>query len=122
MPEIFIHEKETDNNTESFLNENREKFETDAVFLLRLMYHGKRLSGHQVTKEYGIDSRRLRELVVSHKDIKKEWVLDDGGKRKYVQYFMETPKPPTKSNLQEWLSSYQEEKGETSYHQQQLFP
>jgi len=124
MPQIYIHERESDSNTESFLNENRDKFESDAKFLLHLLYGGRKLSGHQVTKDYGIDSRRLRELVNSHKDVKKEWVLDEKGKRKYVQYFMDIPKLPTKDDLQQWFLKYQEGKHDNvipMFHQQNLF-
>lgn len=120
MPEIFIHERESDLSTESFLNENREKFSSDAKFLLSLLYRGKRLSNHQVTKDFGIDGRRLRELILSHKEIKKEWVLNDKGKRMYVEYFMEIPKQTTKSDLQQWWNEFQSEKPAEKFYQPEL--
>jgi hypothetical protein len=40
--------------------------------------------------------RRLRELYAERKDIKREWVLDEKGKRLYKEYWMELPKPQTK--------------------------
>jgi hypothetical protein len=52
-----------------------------------------------VVQEFGINDRRLRDLIASRKDIKKEWVLNEKGKRTFVQYYLDIPKPPTKLEL-----------------------
>ncbi len=114
MPEIEIHEHETDQDTETFLNEKREDFKSDALFLLHLLYRGHRLNGRQV-EMWGINSRRLRELVVSHKEVKKEWKIENG-KRVVMEYFMQIPKQETKESLQNWFRAYQGRKRTTSLH------
>lgn len=99
MPQIEIHEHES-NIDESFLLEKRKDFESDAKFLLDLLYRGWRLNGRQV-EMWGINSRRLRELVISHKEIKKEWKLNSEGKREVMEYFLSIPQLPTKKQLTE---------------------
>lgn len=106
MPEIQIHTREVSRETESFLNEKREDFESDAKFLLHLLYKGWRLNGRQV-EMWGINSRRLRELVISHKDIKREWKYNSEGKREVMEYFMTKLLPPTKSDVQQWWNKFQ---------------
>lgn len=119
MPEIEIHQHES-NIDESFLLEKRGDFESDSRFLLHLLYRGCRLSGRQV-EMWGINSRRLRELIVSHKDVKKGWKLDENGKRVVMEYWMDAVKPPTKSDVRYWWDDFKN--GETdgkTYVQQQL--
>lgn len=120
MPEIEIHEHENNQETESFLSEKREDFKSDALFLLHLLYRGHRLNGRQV-EMWGINSRRLRELILSHKEIKRDWKKDENDKRIVMEYWLEIPKQETKEGLQNWFRAYQEEKGQPASIQQNLF-
>lgn len=98
MNDDLIHQRETSDNTESFLQENIDKFEIDAVFLYKLMLKGERLTAKTVVQKYGKESRRLRDLFISGK-CEKEWVLNEKGKRLYVEYFVSLPHLPTKSEV-----------------------
>ena len=98
MPEIFIHQRENSEDTERHLQENMEKAETDCVFLLRQMLCGERLTRQVVVEKYKINDRRLGDLFISGK-CEKRWVVGENGKRKYVEYFVNVPKPPTKTEL-----------------------
>ena len=51
----------------------------------------------EVVSKYGINGRRLRELFNEKSDVKKQWKLNDKGKRIFVEYFVEMPIPPTKA-------------------------
>lgn len=95
--EIEIHQRENNEDTESHLQENISKYETDAVFLLRLMLSGERLTRQRVA-ELKIDGRRLGDLFISGK-CEKAWKVNEKGKRMYVEYYITIPKPPTKSEL-----------------------
>ncbi len=97
--EIEIHQRESSEDTESFLQENIKTFETDCLFLLKCMLRGERLSAKTVVQKYGKESRRLRELYTSGK-CEKEWMHNEKGKRTHVEYFITPPKPPTKHSLQ----------------------
>ncbi len=94
----IIHQRENNGDTESFLQENISKHEIGAVFLLKLMLRGERLSGKTVMQKYGIHDRRLRDLEISGK-CQKEWKLNEQGKRLYVEYFIPRPYPITKTEL-----------------------
>ena len=94
----LTHIKENNSDSQQHLEENRQKFETDAVFLLRLMKMGKRLTRLSVVKDYGIDGRRLGELH-SEGQCKKSWKINDKGKRLYVEYYVPIPKMLTKTEL-----------------------
>lgn len=96
--EIDLHQREKSENTESFLQENIEKFGGDALFLLKLMLRGERLTGKDVVQRYGIHDRRLRDLEISGK-CEKRWVLKENGKRSHVEYFVTIPHPPTKHEV-----------------------
>lgn len=95
MRNEYLHQFENNSDSQSFLDENRDKFESDAAFLLHQMQRGERLTAQTVVQKYGIADRRLRDL---HNDGKcsKEWKLNEQGKRMYVEYFVERPKPPGK--------------------------
>lgn len=56
----MIHTKENNPGTQRHLDENREKFKSDAEYLLNMLKNGKRLSNIDVA-QMGIDNRRLRE-------------------------------------------------------------
>jgi len=98
----FTHIRENNDDTERHLSENREKFETDCVFLLKLMLRGERLTRKEVVQKYEINDRRLGNLFESGK-CKREWMYKDlpNGKKKrtHVEYFCEIPKLLTKQQL-----------------------
>lgn len=81
----MIHTKENNPGTQRHLDENREKFKSDAEYLLNMLKNGKRLSNIDVA-QMGIDNRRLRDLYSSHESVKREWVVKNG-KRLFVIYY-----------------------------------
>lgn len=101
----MLHERENNQDTESFLQENIDKFQTDAVFLLGIMLKGEKLTAKTVVQKYGKEPRRLRDLFISGK-CKKQWKLDDKGKRLYVEYYCEIPLPPTKQEAVRWATEF----------------
>lgn len=100
----LTHLKENNEDSQQHLDQNRDKFETDCQFLLRLMMGGKRLSDQDVS-DMRINGRRLRELFAEGK-CKKQWKLNDNGKRMYVEYFCEIPMPPTKQKAIDWATDF----------------
>ncbi len=94
----YTHIRENSEDTQLHLDSNREKFETDAQFLLRLMMAGRKLSAKSVVQEFGIADRRLRDLENEGK-CEKQWVFNDSGKRMYVEYFVPRIMPPTKTEV-----------------------
>lgn len=101
----ITHDRENSEDTERHLSENREKFETDAQFLLKQMLRGERLTAKTVVQKYGIADRRLRDLEIDGK-CKKQWKLNDEGKRMFVEYFCEIPLPPTKQKAIAWATDF----------------
>lgn len=94
----LTHIRENNEDSQQHLDSNREKFETDAMFLLKQMMRGERLSAKTVVQKYGCESRRLREIFSEGK-CEKVWVTDTNGKRKFVEYFITPPKPISKTEL-----------------------
>lgn len=93
----MLHKRETSPETESFLKENDIKFKGDCLTVIKLLYSGLRLNGHDLVKKYGMDSRRLRNVIAARPDIVcKEWKLNKNGKRMYVEYFIKPILLPTK--------------------------
>ena len=94
----MLHEFENDKETESFLIEKNIKFSGDCLAIFKMLYKGLKLSGYDVVSKYGMDSRRLREIYTARPDIvRKEWVKDEKGKRKFVQYYIPPIITPTKA-------------------------
>lgn len=103
----MLHEFENAEDTESFLKENSIKFSGDCLTILKLLYNGQRLSGYDVVSKYGMDSRRLRDIFTARPDIvRKEWVLNENGKRKYVQYYITPILQPTKKAAISWATDF----------------
>lgn len=98
METHLIHQRETQEETESFLQENIEGFENSCKFLLKKMLSGERLSAKTVMVKYGIHDRRLRDLEIAGR-CQKEWMYRENGKRSHVEYFIPIPKPITKTEL-----------------------
>tara|TARA_R110000868_G_scaffold203901_1_gene451815 strand:+ start:1273 stop:1605 length:333 start_codon:yes stop_codon:yes gene_type:complete len=94
----LTHIRENNDDSERHLSENRSKFETDAMFLLKQMLRGEILTAKTVVQKYSIADRRLRDLENDGK-CKKRWKLNEVGKRLYVEYFCEIPKQLTKSDI-----------------------
>lgn len=97
MTDGLTHIKENSEDTERHLSENRRKFESDCVFLLKLMMTGRRLTT-QAVRDMKIDDRRLRNLHESGR-CKREWMHNEKGKRTHVEYFCDIAKPPTKKEI-----------------------
>lgn len=94
----MIHERENNEETESFLKENGKKFSQDCVTALKLMYSGVKLNGNTCKQLYGFHDRRLRECREARPGVvKSAWVKDSTGKRLYVEYWIEPPITPTKA-------------------------
>jgi len=98
MNEPILHQRESSEDTESFLKENGEKFNRQCVQVLQLLYQGKRLAAKEVNDILDIadGGRRLRDIFASRKDCKREWIKGEDGKRKGVKYWLEGISPPTK--------------------------
>lgn len=101
MPDL-IHDMERGEDSQQHLSENKSKFESDATFLLKQMMRGDRLTAKTVVQKYSMESRRLRDLFISGK-CEKAWKVNEQGKRLYVEYFITTPKPPSKKQtIENW--------------------
>lgn len=98
--ETLLHEIETSSDTESFLKQNGKKFSQDCINAMKLMYQGIKLNGDTCKHLYGFHDRRLRNCREGRPDIvKSEWKRDANGKRLYVEYWIEIPRPITKTQL-----------------------
>ena len=96
----LLHERENDASTEEFFKSNGEKFQGDNLTAMRLMSSGIRMTSQDCWVKYGIHDRRLRDCHNARPDmVKKEWKLNDEGKRMYMEYFIPKFKPPTKKEL-----------------------
>lgn len=93
-----LHERENNPDSQQHLDTNRQKFETDAQFLLRQMINGEVLTAKTVVQKYGVADRRLRDLEIDGK-CEKRWRLNENGKRMYVEYFVPRIKSPSKSEV-----------------------
>jgi len=103
----MLHERETTEETESFLKQNGKKFSQDCVTAMKLMYQGVRLNGETCKQLYGLHDRRLRDCLAGRPDIvKRAWVKDAEGKRKYVEYFIPKQVPPTKKEAIIWATNF----------------
>ncbi len=103
----MIHPTENNSESQNHLDANLDKFKGDAKIVMQLLFSGKRLTGRVLETVYGIDSRRLRDVIKARPDIvKKCWVKDESNKTKFMEYFIEPFKPPTKTYLQEWWDEF----------------
>lgn len=102
--ENYLHDRENSDDTERHLSENRDKLETDCDYLLRLMMRGRRLSSQDV-HDMKIHDRRLRNLYSAGK-CKRQWKLNDKGKRLFVEYFVEREMEPTKRDAIAWATEF----------------
>ena len=103
----LVHQRESSEDTERHLQENQSKFESDCVFLEKKMKMGEILTRKSVAKKYDMNERRLGNLFESGK-CQRRWVmkLNSKGveKRSHVEYFVEVPKPPTKTKVIEMFN------------------
>ena len=106
----MIHSKENNQDTESFLKSNGKKFQGDCLTVMKLLYSGLRLNAQLLVEKYHLHDRRLRNCREARPDIVKSgWVHDANGKRLYVEYWVDVPKPVTKKELQQWWDEFQNE-------------
>lgn len=98
--ETMLHDRESSEETESFLKQNGKKFGQDCVTAMKLMYQGVRLNGETCKELYNIHDRRLRNCREWRPDIvKSEWKRNEKGERLYVEFWIELPRPMTKGKL-----------------------
>jgi len=98
MTKENVHIKERGDESQEHLDNNRSKFESDALFLLHQMQHGEVLTAKTVVQKYGVADRRLRDLANENK-CSKRWKLNEQGKRLYVEYFVPFATPPSKREV-----------------------
>lgn len=105
----MLHEFENNLDTQEFLKSNGKKFNGDCLIAMKLMYQGLRLNSETCWNVYHIHDRRLRNCREARPDIvKSDWVRDEKGKRKYVEYWIDKPKVyPTKTELNQWFDEFQ---------------
>ena len=97
---MMLHQRENNQDTETFLKSNGKKFQGDCVTAMKLMYEGVRLNGDTCKQLYNLHDRRLRNCYEARPDIvKREWKLNHKGKRMYVEYFILIPPKPTKTSV-----------------------
>jgi hypothetical protein len=96
----MLHERENNQETETFLKESGKKFSQDCVTAMKLMYQGIRLNGETCKELYGLHDRRLRDCRQGRPDmVKSAWKKDVNGKRLYVEYWIDVPTPPSKHEV-----------------------
>jgi hypothetical protein len=119
---MILHQHENNELSESFLKDNGKKFEGDCVKVLRLLYKGMKLTAKNVNDilDMADGGRRLRDIFAARKDCHKRVRLTNG-KKEGVEYWLEIPQPPTKSDLQSWWDAYQNEKPLTIPQQLSLY-
>ena len=97
---MMLHQHESGIESQQHLDENLDKFNGDAKIVMQLLYSGIRLTAMELVAKYGIADRRLRDVIKARPDVvKKEWKLNDEGKRMYMEYFIPPFKPPTKKEV-----------------------
>lgn len=101
MKNPLVHAAENNESSQNHLKQQENKFQGDCVVVLQMLYSGKRLTAKQLLKEYDIDGRRLRDVFTALPNVvKKEWVYDASGKKtRFVEYYIEVSKPPTKEEI-----------------------
>ena len=103
----MLHQRENNDISENHLKDNGEKLSRHCVEVLRLLYLGKKLTARELETVYNMDGRRLRDIYANRKDCKRDWRKDENGKNIGMEYWLEIPKPPTKSSVQDWWHKYQ---------------
>lgn len=117
----LLHDRENNEEGDSFLKENKKKFSQDCITAMKLMYQGVRLNGDTCKELYGFHDRRLRDCRQGRPDIvKSAWKRDAAGKRLYVEFWIEVPLPPSKAESIKWATELLE-KMKNEGKQQELF-
>jgi hypothetical protein len=96
--EQLLHEIENNEVSQKHLKDNGQKFSRHCNIVITLLYQRKRLTARQLEREYNIDGRRLRDIYANRKECKKAWRVE-GGKEIEMEYWLEIPIPPTKSEV-----------------------
>lgn len=106
---LEIHDRENNEDSQSFKDENAEKLKSDCMKILRLLNQGKRLTVKNAVKEHDISSfpRRIKDLrdLNGIKNIKDDWVRNAKGKRLYKEWWMDIPTRPTKADVIEMFKN-----------------
>lgn len=119
MKDGLLHDRENNEVSEMFLKENGIKFSNQCVMVLRLLYNGMKLTAKQTNDILNIadGGRRLRDIHANRKDCKKQ-VRITNGKWEGVEYFLEIPRPETKTKV---ISNWTEFLGKAELTQKTLF-
>lgn len=99
MSNEILHQRENSEWSEQFLKSNGEKFNSDCVKVLRMLYKGMKLTGKQVNDITGMadGGRRLRDIKKHRTDCKKGIRKKPGGGLEGVEYWLDIPHLQTKS-------------------------
>ena len=96
----MLHSFENNQSSQNHLEQNEDKFKGDCKIVMQLLFSGIKLTARVLEKQYDIDGRRLRDVIKARPDIvKKQWVRGEDGKTKFMEYYIEKFKPPTKKEL-----------------------
>jgi len=95
----LLHEAENNESSQQHLKDNGEKFNRHCNFVLGLMYQGNKLTARQLEREYNIDGRRLRDIFANRKECKRQWRKDADGKTQEMEYWLDIPLPPNKTEV-----------------------
>lgn len=99
---LLIHDRENNEDSESYKRENSDGFKESCMKVLVLLNQGKRLT---VKEAAAIDipslPRRIKDLRddCGIKNIKDKWVTNSAGKRLYKEWWMDIPHRPTKAEV-----------------------
>lgn len=105
---LEIHDRENNEDSQSFKDENAGKFKEACMKVLRLLNQGKRLTVKDAIAEHDIASlpRRIADLREGGiKNIKDAWVKNAAGKRLYKEWWMDIPTRPTKAQVVEMFKN-----------------
>lgn len=102
MSQLQTHLHENNPDSQSFLQENEQKFSDQCLKVLQLLNMGIRLTVADAMSR-GISSlpRRILDLKERNNitNIKDEWVKDTNGKRLYKVWYIDGLRPPTKKEV-----------------------
>ena len=107
----LLHQVENNEDSQQHLDSHKEKFLSDCRIALRELYTGQRITGKYLKDKYGEAdwTRRLREVFLARKDVKRDWVRTaDGKTTNYKEFWMEIPMQPTKQECLDWAHNYLE--------------
>ena len=107
MTDGILHIRENREDLELHLKQNGKKFNKQCVHLMEQMYKGERFTYDIIYTRWKYDSRRLRDCRQHRPDIvKSRWEVDKDNKTRYVIFWIDVPRRPTKSESILWAENY----------------